>query len=193
MPLVTSTGAWNISGRWPGHPHVPPDAGVGHSLRCLLGEQSVVDIGAGAGQYGAFFGACSGRRPKWSGFDGALNVEAISATGPPGAFTRHVDLCDANVDVGRHDWAMSLEVAEHLPSHCLPGFIALFNRSARVGVVLSWGQDQRGRGHISPRRPAEVEQLMSAYGWFAAVNLSRAVGMTAPPVEVPCGRFHASR
>ena len=38
-----------------------------------------MDVGAGAGQYGAFFGGCSEdeARPRYHGYDGAENVKAI--------------------------------------------------------------------------------------------------------------------
>ncbi|KAL3927677.1 MAG: hypothetical protein SGPRY_002716 [Prymnesium sp.] len=51
--LVSNDGWWNIKGRWPGVPHVAADNGLARHLQCLIGNDSVVDIGAGSGQYGA--------------------------------------------------------------------------------------------------------------------------------------------
>ena len=59
---------------------------------------------------------------------------------------------------------MSLEVGEHLPEACIPNYLAHLNASAIHGVVLSWGADSRGRGHVSPRSARMVEKMLAPYG-----------------------------
>eukprot|EP00966_Prymnesium_polylepis_P168812 3903379-Prymnesium_polylepis.1 len=59
------------------------DMGLARAIQCLVGNGSIVDVGAGAGQYGAFFAACSTPRVQCGGFDGAPTVENLSASGPP--------------------------------------------------------------------------------------------------------------
>ena len=177
--LVSKDGSWNIHGLWPGVPHILPDGGLARHLQCLIGNGTVVDIGAGAGQYGAWFGNCSRPRPRWTGYDGAGNVEAISATGPPGAFTRRLNLCDNNSIVGVHDWAMSLEVGEHLPSNCIPNFISLLHQSNRKGIILSWSNNPFGKGHISLRSKPEVAAVLAPLGYYSPTNLSDLIRKTA--------------
>jgi hypothetical protein len=161
-------GTWNVQSReWPGV-YGAPDNGVARSIQCLVGNRSLVDVGAGAGQYGAWFAGCDpyDAQPKWSGYEGNADIEEFSRRGPPGAFTRHLNLCNTSASaLPVHDWAMTLEVGEHLPTECIPRYISLLNATARYGIVLSWGSDKFGRGHINPKHLDEVVQLMAAAGW----------------------------
>ena len=189
MPITVadrSTGVWRLFGPWPGSSHFPVDLGLARTLACLFRNGTVLDLGAGSGMYGAWFESCSeGFRPRWTGFDGAQNVEAFSATGPPGAFTRHLNLChvDNSSSLGLFDWAMSLEVAEHLPWRCIPPYLHLLDRSNRFGIVLAWGQEggkgRGGKGHISPRSREQVAQIMRTLGYVLATNVTALLRMTA--------------
>ena len=188
MPITVadrSTGVWRLFGPWPGSSHFPVDIGLARTLQCLFRHGSVIDLGAGSGQYGAYFASCEEFRPIWSGFDGAANVEAFSAAGPPGAFTRRLNLCliDNTTSLGRFDWALSLEVAEHLPWRCIPSYLSLLDRSNRRGIVLAWGQEggkgRGGKGHISPRSREQVSEIMRKLGYELAANVTALLRMTA--------------
>ena len=184
MPITVadrSTGAWRLFGPWPGSSHFPVDLGLARTLQCLFRNGTVLDVGAGSGAYGAWFASCAEFRPRWTGYDGAANVEAFSATGPPGAFTRRLNLCDIDnaTDVGRFDWVMSLEVAEHLPGRCLGSYLNLLVRSNILGIVLAWGQGRGGKGHVSPRTRDEVAQIMRSLGYTLAANVTALLRMTA--------------
>lgn len=176
---VQPDGMWKVgsssSAVWPGI-YGMPDTGLARAVQCIVGRGTLLDLGAGAGQYGAFFKSCpAGSRPRWTGFDGNPDIEAFSLKGPPGAWTRPLNLCEAGPDAARslagssaYDWVMSVEVGEHLPARCIPRFLGLLNHSARSGLILSWGTDTRGRGHISPKPVAEVQGLVTALGFVLA-------------------------
>lgn len=163
-------GTWNVHNTtWPGV-YSYADSGVARALQCVVGPQSLIDLGAGAGSYGAWLEGCDASvRPQWNGFEGNPEVESFTSrqNAPEGAFTRHLNLCNATVDAAPplHDWAMSLEVGEHLPSKCIPKYLALLNATARHGIVLSWGTDRYGRGHINPRSIGNVTRMLAAVGF----------------------------
>jgi hypothetical protein len=92
-------------------PHAQADAIIVDVLLQLLKPQadgsraSVLDLGAGLGQYGhALLSADS--RVAWHGYDGAGNVEEAT-----GSFVRFVDLT-LPLSLPRADWVLSLEVGE---------------------------------------------------------------------------------
>jgi len=168
LVAIRPDGAWVTvadGGAWPGV-YGPADAGLGRALQCIVGAGTLLDLGAGAGQYGAFFSGCPRPRPAWEGVDGNPRVEAFSRLGPSGAFTRRLSLCDleAASSVQVHDWSMSIEVAEHLPPSCVPRYLRLLNTSSRIGAVLSWSSEMGGRGHRSPRSSEAVVKLMGEMG-----------------------------
>ena len=170
-----ASGAWNPHDRWPGLYGVS-DTGLARGLQCLFGNSSVLDVGAGAGQYGAYFHSCKSGQPsrwdgvpRWRGIDGNPSVENFTSAAngaPQGAAVRHVDFCHLRLalPLPRRDWVMSLEVGEHLPTECIPGFLALINKSAIVGAVISWGATAQGRGHINPRTKEQVKELLLPFG-----------------------------
>ena len=65
-----------------------------------------------------------------------------------------------------HDWVLSLEVGEHLPSSCLGTYRELLHRSNRRGILLSWARPgQGGRCHVSLREPAWVVSSFESLGY----------------------------
>lgn len=91
----------------------------------------------------------------------------------------------AQVDFGtRWDWALSLEVAEHIPRELEANFVGNLDRHACRGLVLSWG-NQAGEGHVNLRPLAEVEALFAARGFrsdaAAAAAMRQATCFSAGP------------
>lgn len=155
--------------RWPAPYHFLDD-GVARFLLETVGSDSLLDIGAGSGQYGAWFESQRSlhwRMPIWRGVDGASNIEEYTRTrGPPGSFVQHASVCDATLRLPPADWAMALEVGEHLPSQCVPTFTELLARSARHGILLSWARPgQGGVCHISTRDVRWVRATFEGLGW----------------------------
>lgn len=183
---ASSSGAWelNSSMAWP-YGHVT-DSSFAFALSLFLakeqmhakrhGATTLLDIGAGVGEYGAWFHGClaSTKRVDWTGVDGSNGVETLSGAGPAGARVQQVDLCGgADIPVGKHDWAMSLEVGEHLPQSCLATFLRTLDQSNRNGLILSWGHlNQPGIGHISPRASRDVASALRFLGYYEDHNAS---------------------
>lgn len=180
------TGAWIINSTtdtWP-YDHWM-DGGLASGIRCMLGGGSLIDVGAGVGEYGGYFAGCSASgvpSPTWEGIDGSPGIESISQTGPPGVLVKQVDLCQpVSSTFKKHDWVMSLEVGEHIPQPCLATYLATLDRLNRIGIVLSWARPfvQTGRGHVSPRLGPAVDHMMSFLGYENAPNATRALSQLA--------------
>ena len=157
------------------------DSGVAEFVRKLVWNHSLLDIGAGTGMYGAHFhslradpsrGSRKVDAPAWMGFDGSPDVENYTRTnGPPGSLTLQADLCDPSLTLPTLDWAMSLEVGEHLPTHCLANYLRLLDAGNRRGLFLSWAvPGQSGHCHINTRAPAVVVATLAVLGYDFAVN-----------------------
>lgn len=168
---VSKSGAWQLEGEWPfGH---WADPGLADAVGCLVGTGTLLDVGAGVGEYGAHFGGCAAERaPRWSGIDGTPNVTRLASSGPGGLVVSHANFCvrsDPKLRV--HDWLMSIEVGEHLPPPCVKGFVKMLVDHSRLGIVLSWAHHgQPGRGHVSPRSSTEVAAMLAVHGWARDEN-----------------------
>ena len=172
--VFTGSKAWPARGSF-------LDEGLAIGIASLMASDnstSLLDVGAGSGQYGAFYHArrASGLpAPMWSGVDGARGVaEYTRRFGPPGAQTAHVNLCDASAAarVGVHDWAVSLAVGEHVPSRCLSAFLHVLHVSNRHGVILSW-DEVKGSGdgcHVSAKLQ---RQLVAAFDFLGGYQFDR--------------------
>ena len=163
--------------RWPAPYHFL-DSGIAQLL-LTLGAASIIDVGAGSGQYGAWLETRRRRGeanvPAWRGVDGATNIEQFTRTkGAPGAAVRYANVCDARVDLGAPaEWAMSLEVGEHLPESCLGTYTRLLARSATRGLLLSWAHPgQGGHCHISTRSGEWVKATFGRFGWALDAELT---------------------
>ena len=136
----------------------PTNASVAPSSNRII---TVVDVGAGIGQYGAVLEANS-ERISWRGYDGAGNVENFTH-----GRVQWFDATDAALDSidGIADWVISLEIAEHIPVNATDAFVDLLARHSRYGVLLSWATPgQGGHGHINCMNERRVRYWMSFSG-----------------------------
>ena len=197
QPCHANRSSFPLRGRWPGTRGMLThhlDEGIASSIASIADGASILDLGAGAGMYGAFFDsrrrAGSPAPREWVGLDGSPDVETYTRThGPPGALTRELDICrgvraesaGVNVDIDSspstrtepagsplvgYDWVMSLEVGEHLPSECLGRYLALIHAANSRGVLLSWAPPgQDGHCHISTRSEWVVRRAFALLGY----------------------------
>ena len=108
----SSQGEFVLSGqRWPAAGHVF-DEGLARAIQRYVGSASILDIGAGSGAYGAYFTAEAARgaeAPRYTGVDGAVNVEAFTRTyGPPGSLVTHATVCDTSLRLPRADYVVTM-------------------------------------------------------------------------------------
>ena len=174
----TGDGSFDLSNwtKWPAPFHIL-DTGLATAVLETLANQTLLDVGAGSGQYGAWFEEARRQHvaaPEWRGVDGGADVEEFTRKyGPPGSLTTQANICDPALELKPSEWAMSLEVGEHLPSWCLVTYIRLLSRSARRGLFLSWAHPgQAGHCHVSSRSERWVRESFGVFGWTADETLT---------------------
>jgi len=156
--------------------HVPADPGIANAFVKFLknfydsnnqnNKLSLLDIGAGVGQYGYWFESNGANKwLDWSGFDGAENVEEFT-----NSYVKWLDVTNPYFDIigndYRADWIMSLEVAEHIPSESTSAMLNLLDKHTKHGIILSWAPPgQGGHSHINEKSNEEVVQLMKKRGF----------------------------
>jgi hypothetical protein len=150
----------------PAH-HFPADARFLEALHHLLAASSrpgrpasVLDLGAGVGQYGHALLARDSTI-RYAGYDGGGDVEALT-----NSFVGFADLTIERLTLPKACWVMSFAVAEHVPAaHEMP-FVRNLHAHACRGIVLHWGPPEvPGRAHVNMRDAEYVQNLFSALGY----------------------------
>jgi len=139
----------------------------------IFAGRTVVDLGAGLGHYGKIFQA--GQKVKeWVGYDGAMNVQEQTE-----GLVRFMDLTQPHASDERPcvgaDWAMSLEVAEHIPVEHTDAFLRNVRCRARIGAVISWGRPEQtgGLGHVNTRTEADAIAAVERWGFTVDWDLTK--------------------
>ena len=99
-------------------------------------RRTLTELGAGIGRYAKAIRA-SGLTGRVIAYDGMPDVESKS-----GGAVRYADLSTKENAIEQSDWAMTLEVAEHVPKRFEATFLQNIDRANRRGVVLSWSRLQ---------------------------------------------------
>jgi len=130
-------------------------------LRLFPGVRSVVDFGCGAGAWLAEFSMCG--VPQVSGLDfgeGTKDYLFISRER-----FRVVDLSQEIRGLPRHDLAMSVEVAEHLPDAAARTFVRNLTAAADVVMFSAATPFQGGHSHVNERWPGYWIRLFGEVGF----------------------------
>jgi hypothetical protein len=157
LPNWASGGTYRLPGS-----HVEADELIVDGLTSLLRLRSshplsVLDLGAGVGQYG--YALCSRfPRVRWRGFDGAGDVEAYTD-----GQVRFADLTHV-VDVRRADWVLSLEVGEHVQREHELVLLRNLHAHACRGILLSWAC-YGGHQHVNKRPNAHLIDAFERLGY----------------------------
>jgi len=101
---------------------------------------TVGDFGCGFGQYGKYF-KHDFPSLQWTGYDGSENIETATK-----GHVKFLDLSEPQV-LQDFDWAMAIEVAEHLPPSMEASFIYFLTRHNQKGAVLTWALPKQGGHH----------------------------------------------
>ena len=123
-------------------------------------RHSLVDIGAGVGQYGH---SLKGIDPshRYRAYDGAGNIERVTS-----GFVRWTDMTRPDLALPKADWVMSLEVGEHINSTREHHFVRNLHAHNCRGIVVSWGQlGQWGRGHINNHGQRYLIETFTGLGY----------------------------
>lgn len=153
--------------------HVRADEGIARALFLLFQNLTVLDMGAGIGQYGIRFAelaALEGSGLKsYAGYDGAINVEEYTHN--------YITWADFSLPF-RHstetDWTLCLEVGEHVaPEYENILIESIVASSKRCGIILSWGiPKQDGHGHVNLKTNNEIIQIFTAKGFIYDAEFS---------------------
>jgi len=122
--------------------------------------RSLLDVGCGAGYIVEYF---AGRIPVLGvdGSPGALAVQSDEAR-------RRCILCDLTCpppeDIRRFEFAVSIEVAEHIPAEHVGAFLRWFEGARRV-LLTAAPPGQGGTHHVNEQPPAYWQGLFAARGF----------------------------
>jgi hypothetical protein len=151
---VSTSGAWIISENYLYILDKPLADAI---LTFVSGD--LLELGAGLGCYSHYF-RDSGKLSRVVAVEGASNVAELT-----GGFVSQADLTQEH-NFGHFDWAISLEVAEHIPKQFEDIFIANIVNTSPYGIILSWAlPGQGGVGHVNPQTNEYVIKLMSRQGY----------------------------
>lgn len=129
----------------------------------------VLDVGCGQGAWLDAAGRLGAT--QLTGLDGAW-VERAKLRSPRITF-HPTDLSAPLPDHGRHDLAISVEVAEHLPPARADGFVADLCRAADVVLFSAAVPHQGGTEHVNEERASRWGARFAAHG-FDAFDVVRA-------------------
>lgn len=126
--------------------------------------KSVIDLGCGMGNYV--------RRLRQAGFD------CDGVDGNPDTLELSEGMCQqANLSKPLslprvYDWALSLEVAEHIPAKYERIYLENLHTMNREGIILSWAlPGQTGLGHVNCRDSEYVRCRLQAMGYEELVEV----------------------
>ena len=86
---------------------------------------------------------------------------------------KFLDLSVPIYHIGKYDWIISLEVAEHIPKQYELVYVDNLVRHAKEGIILSWAKiGQGGHSHINTKDFADVKILMEERGFYHDANVS---------------------
>lgn len=164
MPSIGPNGAW--TGLELRHYH---DASLASGLAVLFRGRTVSDFGCGNGSY---VKALRASGVDIHGYDGNPHTKNYPSC----------EILDLSIrfDVGVVDWALSLEVGEHIPKRFEDVFLDNLHRHNRRGVVLSWAvPGQSGDGHVNCQSNEYVRTKMSALGYKTDLSTEWALRVVA--------------
>lgn len=129
----------------------------------LVHVGSVVDVGCGDGSWLAVFRKLGVE--KILGIDGEYVTADIILQIPRGSFLA-LDLTKPFNLQRTFDLAVSLEVAEHLPSVCADGFVESLTRLAPLVLFSAAIPFQGGENHINEQWPDKWAALFALHGYL---------------------------
>jgi len=154
---TSDTGGWcpDVVGR-----EHRTDRGLARALSVLMFGRTVVSLGDGLGEYGRAI-ADAELIERVDSFDGSPFVEEATA-----GRVRFLDLSVPQYWLPVYDWAVCLEVLEHVPARFEATAVDNVVRPARLGVVLSWARPgQSGFGHVNRRSADYVKRALEQRGF----------------------------
>ena len=156
---ILQSGAWQIDDNTDSeHIH---DRSLANALIKFFqyeGVQSIIDLGAGMGNYTADF-RNSGLFSNC--YDGNPNTQKLSS-----GRCAIIDL-SKELNLMPHDWTLILEVGEHVPAEYEDILLHNIEKVNTKGVILSWAvEGQGGYGHINCRNNDYIKEKFASLGYI---------------------------
>jgi cyclopropane fatty-acyl-phospholipid synthase-like methyltransferase len=143
------------------------DASLGVSLTNFFKNENVtslVDFGCGMGNYVKTF---QENNINAIGFDGNPNTPELTNN-----LCKILDLSVPTKFDEPFDWAMSLEVGEHLPQQFEDIFIYNLHNNNKRGIVLSWAiKGQGGHGHVNEQNTDYIKSKICDLGYLNDIKI----------------------
>lgn len=133
--------------------------------------RSVIDVGCGTGAWLHEFQLRG--IPKILGLDGGDPTEGLLQIEAPEF--RSVDLSLPLAITGKYDLALSLEVAQHLPTNCAEDFVVELTKLSDIVVFGAAIPGQVGEHHFHERWPSYWAGLFEANGYICFELLRNAI------------------
>ena len=137
---ATNTGYWETDATYVYY----LDLRLAEALAQFLKDASVTEFGAGHGCYTDFLAS---RNVSIRAFDGSPEIGNRTQN-----LVRTADL-SRNLSLGKSDWLLCFEVAEHVPQKYEETFVRNLDVHNTKGILLSWSslRPPHGVGHVNPR------------------------------------------
>lgn len=167
---------------------------LAQKIEGIVGNHSLLDLGAGLGLYGRYFTRTRGRIfvPKFSNisqeyffqkpgvaealqfprvigdykaYDGGVGIEEFTD-----GFVSEINLAN-KVNLRKYDFVLSLELAEHVPKAYESILLDNIVSHACSGIILSWAvKGQDGHYHVNNQNNDYVERQMNHRGFIRCSN-----------------------
>lgn len=152
-------GAFNartMNRKWPAQ----MDSLVAAILLVIPEGKTIVDIGAGVG--GVVKRLREAGRTAW-GVDGIPDIAKLTDS-----MVIEADLTKPIQFLPPPEWAITIEVGEHIPPDLEQAFLRNLASAASEGLVVSWAvraQADEGIGHVNCLDAPEVAERLWRHGW----------------------------
>ena len=125
------------------------------------GGSSIIDLGAGVGQYVQRLRELGYRA---AGIDGTPDIEELS-----NGLVRQWDLTSYANFIEEADWGLLNEVGEHIPKELEYRFLQNISAIPTRGLIVCWATPGRAvQRHVNCRLPEYVASRLAYTGWILA-------------------------
>lgn len=151
---ATATGFWETEANYVYY----LDLRLADELVHFFKDASVTEFGAGHGCYTEYLAS---RNVSIRAFDGSPDIANRTQN-----LVQTADL-SRNLSLGKSDWVLCFEVAEHVPQKYEETFVKNLDEHNKKGILLSWSslKPPHGVGHVNPQSEKWVVERFAQLGY----------------------------
>lgn len=165
---ATTTGYWETEANYVYY----LDLRLADELVHFFKDASVTELGAGHGCYTEYLAS--------------RNVSIRAFDGSPGIGNRTRNLVQTadlsrNLSLGKSDWVLCFEVAEHVPQKYEETFVRNLDVHNKKGILISWSSlnPPHGVGHVNPRSEEWVVARFAQLGYVVDAKPTQSLRRSA--------------